>query len=79
MSLALCQATPKSLIIIDEFGKGTQPEGKVIDPLVNLLANALIDGAGLLTGVLEHFLSLEDQCPKVIASTHFHGCVPPTS
>jgi hypothetical protein len=27
MSFALTQATPRSLLVIDEFGKGTQPEG----------------------------------------------------
>jgi DNA mismatch repair protein MSH5 len=56
MCLALTQATPRSLLIIDEFGKGTQPE----------------DGAGLLCGALEHLLSRKEQCPKVIVSTHFN-------
>lgn len=49
-------ATPRSLILIDEFGKGT---------------NAM-DGAGLITGLLDHFLSLGEGRPKVLAATHFH-------
>lgn len=49
-------STPRSLILIDEFGKGT---------------NA-VDGAGLITGLLDHFLSLDEGRPKVLAATHFH-------
>jgi DNA mismatch repair protein MSH5 len=56
MSFALSQATSRSLLVIDEFGKGTQPE----------------DGAGLLCGSLEYLLNLGERCPKVIGSTHFH-------
>jgi DNA mismatch repair protein MSH5 len=56
MSLALNQATPRRLLIIDEFGKGTLPE----------------DGAGLLCGALEHLLRRGDDCPKVLVATHFH-------
>ena len=54
--LALNLATRQSLIIIDEFGKGTETH----------------DGAGLTAGVLEHFLNLGEECPKVVAATHFH-------
>lgn len=49
-------ATRRSLILIDEFGKGT---------------NAM-DGAGLVTALLDHFLSLGAEAPKVLAATHFH-------
>lgn len=49
-------ATRRSLILIDEFGKGT---------------NAM-DGAGLVTALLDHFLNLGDEAPKVLAATHFH-------
>jgi DNA mismatch repair protein MSH5 len=55
-SLALNLATHRSLLIIDEFGKGTDSK----------------DGAGLACGVLEHLLSLDNLCPKVVAATHFH-------
>lgn len=54
--LALHLATSRSLLIIDEFGKGTNT----------------FDGAGLACGVLEHLLSLGNRAPKVLAATHFH-------
>lgn len=49
-------ATRRSLILIDEFGKGT---------------NAM-DGAGLLSALLAHFLNLAEDAPRVLAATHFH-------
>ncbi|ROW11409.1 hypothetical protein VMCG_01390 [Cytospora schulzeri] len=49
-------ATRRSLILVDEFGKGT---------------NAM-DGAGLVTALLNHFVNLGDEAPKVLAATHFH-------
>ncbi len=48
--------TRRSLILIDEFGKGTNS----------------VDGAALLTALLDHFLGLGDETPKVLAATHFH-------
>lgn len=57
VSLALRNmTTPRSLLILDEFGKGTLPA----------------DGAGLFTGVIKHLLNLGDSCPLVFAATHFH-------
>jgi DNA mismatch repair protein MSH5 len=55
-ALALTMATHRSLVIIDEFGKGTET----------------YDGAGLAAGVFEHFLQRGHDCPKVIGATHFH-------
>ncbi|KAL8942309.1 MAG: hypothetical protein Q9211_001455 [Gyalolechia sp. 1 TL-2023] len=49
-------ATRRSLVIIDEFGKGTDSN----------------DGAGLACGLFEHFLSLDVERPKVLGATHFH-------
>lgn len=49
-------ATRRSLILIDEFGKGTNT----------------MDGAGLVTALLDHFLHLEEDSPKVLVATHFH-------
>lgn len=49
-------ATRRSLILIDEFGKGTNST----------------DGAGLVTALLDHFLGLGDEAPKILAATHFH-------
>jgi DNA mismatch repair protein MSH5 len=57
ISLALSLATRRSLLIIDEFGKGTESS----------------DGAGLACAVMEHLLSLGCERPKVVGATHFHG------
>ncbi|KAL7772159.1 hypothetical protein CFE70_002112 [Pyrenophora teres f. teres 0-1] len=56
ISLALSLATRRSLLIIDEFGKGTETS----------------DGAGLACAVMEHLLNLGSERPKVIGTTHFH-------
>ncbi|KAG6016217.1 hypothetical protein E4U43_004044, partial [Claviceps pusilla] len=47
--------TPRSLLIIDEFGKGTNPE----------------DGAGLLASLLEHLRSMASDMPRCLLATHF--------
>lgn len=56
VAFAMNFATRKSLVLIDEFGKGTNS----------------LDGAGLVTAVLDHFTSLGPERPKVLAATHFH-------
>ena len=56
VALATSMATNRSLVIIDEFGKGT---------------NAA-DGAGLACGIFEYFLALGPDRPKVLGATHFH-------
>ncbi|KAA8906732.1 muts domain V-domain-containing protein [Sphaerosporella brunnea] len=57
ISLSLRLATRRSLLIIDEFGKGTDSS----------------DGAGLACAVFEHLLTLPDSDrPKVVAATHYH-------
>lgn len=55
-AFSINHTTRRSLVLIDEFGKGT---------------NAT-DGAGLMTALLDHFLSLDDERPKVVVATHFH-------
>ncbi|KAK8048556.1 dna mismatch repair protein msh5 protein [Apiospora phragmitis] len=55
-AFAMNFATRRSLILIDEFGKGTNSQ----------------DGAGLLTALLSHFTGLGSERPKVLAATHFH-------
>ncbi|KAM0722978.1 hypothetical protein Q7P37_001176 [Cladosporium fusiforme] len=55
-SMALSLATRRSLVIIDEFGKGTETN----------------DGAGLAAGLFEHLLQRGLECPKVLGATHFH-------
>lgn len=56
VSLSLRNCTNRTLILLDEFGKGTLST----------------DGAGLFCGVLKHLLDRGPQCPKVLAATHFH-------
>ncbi|EMD01095.1 hypothetical protein BAUCODRAFT_62522 [Baudoinia panamericana UAMH 10762] len=56
ISVALSLATRRSLLVIDEFGKGTES----------------YDGAGLAAGVFEHLLQRGAECPKVLGATHFH-------
>ncbi|KAI8889964.1 hypothetical protein K501DRAFT_313117 [Backusella circina FSU 941] len=57
LNRAIIGATCKSLVIIDEFGKGTNS----------------LDGASLFGGIIRYFLSKDRNCPKVLASTHFHA------
>ncbi|GLG95196.1 DNA mismatch repair protein spellchecker 1 [Gryllus bimaculatus] len=59
MILCLYSSTPNSLIIVDEFGKGTS-EGS---------------GLALLAACLQHFLSRGSKCPHVFISTHFHRII----
>jgi DNA mismatch repair protein MSH5 len=56
VALAMTLATRRSLVLIDEFGKGTNSA----------------DGAGLACGVFEYFLSMGPERPKVLGATHFH-------
>ncbi|PHH79447.1 hypothetical protein CDD80_4791 [Ophiocordyceps camponoti-rufipedis] len=49
-------ATSSSLVLIDEFGKGTNPD----------------DGAGLLAALLDHFAALSPDSPRILVSTHFN-------
>ncbi|KAL0469200.1 muts domain V domain-containing protein [Neurospora intermedia] len=49
-------ATRRSLILADEFGKGTTMEA----------------GAAIFTAYLHHFLELDADRPRVLVSTHFH-------
>lgn len=49
-------ATSRSLILVDEFGKGTNAD----------------DASGLLAALLDHFLSLERNSPRMLVATHCH-------
>ncbi|XP_073227555.1 mutS protein homolog 5-like isoform X2 [Porites lutea] len=59
VATAVHGATENSLVIIDEFGKGT----------------ATIDGLSLLSATLRYWLARGPSCPKILVSTHFHGLV----
>ena len=56
LSFALNNFTPRSLVLVDEFGKGTLPQ----------------DGATLLAAAIEHVSDLGQRAPYGIFSTHFH-------
>ncbi|XP_074844862.1 mutS protein homolog 5 [Carettochelys insculpta] len=56
---AVNNATERSLVLIDEFGKGTNT----------------VDGLSLLAAVLRHWLNQGSQCPQVFLSTNFHSLV----
>ncbi|KAF5973678.1 hypothetical protein FBULB1_8161 [Fusarium bulbicola] len=55
-ALSIKSSTPRSLVLVDEFGKGTNGD----------------DGAGLLAALLDYYLSLGPECPRLLAATHFH-------
>ncbi|GAA5854993.1 hypothetical protein JCM9279_005715 [Rhodotorula babjevae] len=55
IAFALRNLTPRSLLVLDEFGKGTEAD----------------DGAGLFCGVIEHLLGLGRDAPRVVVATHF--------
>ncbi|KAJ3149151.1 MutS protein msh5 [Geranomyces variabilis] len=56
VSNAMKSAGERSLVLLDEFGKGTD----------------LTDGIGLYCAVLEHFAAAGQACPRVATATHFH-------
>ena len=55
MAMMLRFATPRSLCLIDEFGKGTNAQ----------------DGICLLYACLQHFLERGASCPKTLTCTHY--------
>lgn len=56
VSAMLRYSTSRSLLLIDEYGKGTNAE----------------DGLSLLASVIHYFASLKEKCPMTLISTHFH-------
>ena len=57
MYSCLYDSTPRTLIAIDEFGKGT----------------ADVDGLALLSASIQNFLDRGENCPHILISTHFHS------
>ncbi len=57
IALALSSTTGRSLILIDEFGKGTLAD----------------DGQAILATLVNNWLQMnDDECPHVFLSTHFY-------
>jgi DNA mismatch repair protein MutS len=59
MALILRNCTPRSLLLIDEVGRGT----------------GTIDGLAIAQAISEHLLNLGDAIPIVLFATHFHELV----
>ncbi|KXJ15947.1 MutS protein-like 5 [Exaiptasia diaphana] len=59
VATAVQEATEHSLVIIDEFGKGT----------------ATVDGLSLLCATLKHWIAKQEKCPRIVVSTHFHSLI----
>lgn len=56
MSYATACAAKNSLVLVDEFGRGTDAA----------------DGLALLAAFLKTFLRRNECCPHVIVTTHYH-------
>ncbi|XP_073405082.1 mutS protein homolog 5 [Dendrobates tinctorius] len=56
---AVNNATANSLILIDEFGKGTNT----------------VDGLSLLAAILRHWIQQGSFCPHILLSTNFHSLI----
>ncbi|XP_062981785.1 mutS protein homolog 5 isoform X1 [Elgaria multicarinata webbii] len=56
---AVNNATERSLVLIDEFGKGTNT----------------VDGLSLLAAVLRHWIKEATKCPHILVATNFHSLV----
>ena len=57
MSFILRNSTPSSLILLDEFCKGTN----------------VAEGLSLALATLKHFSELSVSCPRIFFATHLHG------
>lgn len=56
---SLRNATDKSLVLVDEFGKGT----------------SMTDGLSLLCSSISYWDDMKRACPHVVVSTHFHSMI----
>ncbi|XP_069742144.1 mutS protein homolog 5 isoform X2 [Narcine bancroftii] len=59
VAAAVNNATERSLVLIDEFGKGTNS----------------VDGLSLLAAVLRHWMKQDMKCPHIFVSTNFHSLI----
>lgn len=61
MAFAVRSVTQRSLVLIDEFGKGTQTE----------------DGVALMAALLDNLAFRQSESPRVLAATHHHELFEP--
>ncbi|KAI2255152.1 hypothetical protein LOZ10_005739 [Ophidiomyces ophidiicola] len=73
ISFALTHCSRRSLIIIDEFGKGTESSGMTRYSWALFDAKTYyLDGIGLACGLFKHLIHRDEERPRVLAATHFH-------
>lgn len=61
MAFAIGSVTRRSLVLVDEFGKGTQAE----------------DGIALMAALIDNLASRRSEAPRVLAATHHHELFEP--
>lgn len=44
-------------------------------PFLHALSLTQRDGMSLLVASLQHWLEMNEECPNILVSTHFHGIV----
>lgn len=76
---ALTLATNRSLVVLDEFGKGTLLAGMPLRIcrssalVVNAIQHLHTDGIGLLCATINHWARRGTAgCPMLMVATHFH-------
>ena len=77
VAAALNGATQRSLVLLDEFGKGTGTVRHTHTHTRLLYLSLFLqrDGISLLVGSLLCWLEKEEECPNVLVSTHFHSII----
>lgn len=74
--IRLRNCTERSLLIIDEFGKGTNSVGQwgIFLPCMGdyWFRFIIADGAGLFVGLIKHLVTRSIRLPKTMLATHFH-------
>ena len=64
-------ASPRSLILLDEFGKGTDVCGNAA---FYRRSHSRADGLGLLAALIRHFAAMGERCPRILLTSHYQGC-----
>ena len=76
MSRAISRSDENSLLIIDEFGKGTMTVGIGISCILHTPKSRIIlqeVGLSLLASCLNYWLENPEHCPHVMVASHFHA------